>query len=214
MVARRIRSTNRLLAEKSHWVQELRRQVSVDKLTGLYNASFLEEDLGRMVADEGSRVWLMMLKPDNFKTVNDTYGHQAGDRALQLMAEELRARLAGRGTAVRYRGDVLAAVLPACAAAEARRVAEAIRTAMKGLDLRELSGGRPLSITVSIGAAGSTTSGRRLAPVLVERAYENLFTARNAGGDRVCGTSAPKAQRAGTPVPRGGKQRKGHGGTA
>jgi diguanylate cyclase (GGDEF)-like protein len=205
MVAGRIRSTNRLLAEKSHWVQELRRQVSVDKLTGLYNAGFLEEDLQRMIDAQASRVCLLMLKPDNFKSVNDTYGHQAGDRVLQLMAEELRARLADRGTAVRYRGDVLSAVLPACTLAEARRMGETVRAAMQGLDLREISAGDPLSITVSVGAAGTSPSARKTAAMLVERAYENLFSARNAGGDRVC-AAAPRGARDGMPTQRAGRR--------
>jgi diguanylate cyclase (GGDEF)-like protein len=194
VVAGRIRTTNRLIAEKSPWIQELRRQVSVDKLTGLHNASFLEEELTRMLSAKGTRICLLMLKPDNFKTVNDTYGHQAGDRVLQLMAGELKSRLGERGTAVRYRGDVLAAVLPQCVLQEARRIAETIRAAMSALDLREVSGGQPLRITVSLGVAGWTSAavhsgaiaGPGSAATLVERAYENLFTARNRGGDRVC----------------------------
>jgi len=226
VVARRIRSTNSLIAEKSPWVQELRRQVSLDKLTGLFNASFLEEDLVRMVDEGHRRVCLLMLKPDNFKTVNDTYGHQAGDRVLQLMAAELRARLGGgsggrgeggpqgpggadraegpdgspatdKGTGIRYRGDVLAAVLPGAGLQQARRAADVIRKAMSAIDLREVTGGQPLRITVSLGVADSADSSAGSAAALVERAYENLFTARNRGGDRVCAARGETRRRRG-----------------
>jgi diguanylate cyclase (GGDEF)-like protein len=190
IVARRIRSTNRLIAEKSPWVQELRRQVMMDKLTGLYNAGYLEEEFPRLVEKKPEGTCFLMIKPDNLKNLNDSYGHQAGDRTLQLMAEELRGRLRDRGIPMRYKGDVFSVILPEVGLETARELAEQIRVGMSRVDVSEVSLGSPeprtdLCIIVSIGIAGYPNGGGS-AERLVERAYENLFTARNRGGNRLC----------------------------
>jgi len=189
-VARRIRSTNRLIAEKSPWIQELRRQVMVDKLTGLYNAGYLEEEFPRMLERKGKGTCFLMIKPDNLKNLNDSYGHQAGDRTLQLMADDLRRQLGDRGIPIRYKGDVFSVILPETGLERARESAEQIRRSMVEVDVSEVSHGsseprNDLGITVSIGVAGYPNGGRS-AEALVNRAYKNLFTARNRGGNRIC----------------------------
>jgi diguanylate cyclase (GGDEF)-like protein len=190
IVARRIRSTNRLIAEKSPWVQELRRQVMMDKLTGLYNAGYLEEEFPRLLEEKPKGTCFLMIKPDNLKNLNDSYGHQAGDRTLQLMAAELRRQLQDRGIPIRYKGDVFSVILAEVGLEAARELAERIRAGMSKVDVSEVSLGSPeprtdLRITVSIGVAGYPNGGSS-AERLVERAYENLFTARNRGGNRIC----------------------------
>jgi diguanylate cyclase (GGDEF)-like protein len=190
MVARRIRSSNTLIAEKSPWVQELRRQVMLDKLTGLYNAGYLEEELPRLLEQKADGTCFLMIKPDNLKNLNDCYGHQAGDRTLQLMAGQLRRQLGKKGIPVRYKGDVFSVILPQTGLAAARAAAESIREAMGKLDVSEVSKGSSqprsdLRITVSLGVA-AVSSGDLEADRLVERAYENMFSARNSGGNRVC----------------------------
>lgn len=190
IVARRIRSTNRLIAEKSPWVQELRRQVMLDKLTGLYNAGYLEEDFLRLLEQKPEGTCFLMIKPDNLKTLNDSYGHQAGDRTLQLMASELRSQLAERGIPIRYKGDVFSVILPEVGLEVARETAEQIRAGMSKINVSEVSreSENPrtdLGITVSIGVAAYPDGGTS-ADKLIERAYENLFTARIRGGDRIC----------------------------
>lgn len=190
IVARRIRGTNRLIAEKSPWVQELRRQVMMDKLTGLYNAGYLEEQFPQLLEGKPRGTCFLMIKPDNLKNLNDSYGHQAGDRTLQLMAAELRERLGKRGVAIRYKGDVFSVILPEAGLETARELAEQIRGGMSKVDVSEVSLGSTdprtdLGITVSIGVAGYPDGGSS-AVKLIERAYENLFTARNRGGNRIC----------------------------
>ena len=190
IVARRIRITNRLIVEKSPWVQELRRQVMLDKLTGLYNAGYLEEDFLRLLEQKPEGTCFLMIKPDNLKTLNDSYGHQAGDRTLQLMASELRGQLADGGIPIRYKGDVFSVILPQMGLEAARETAEQIRAGMSKIDVSEVSreSDNPrtdLGITVSVGVAAYPNGGAS-ADKLIERAYENLFTARNRGGDRIC----------------------------
>jgi diguanylate cyclase (GGDEF)-like protein len=190
IVARRIRNTNRLIAEKSPWVQELRRQVMLDKLTGLYNAGYLEEDFPTILEQRPEGTCFLMIKPDNLKTLNDCYGHQAGDRTLQLMACELRSQLGERGIPIRYKGDVFSVIVPEAGLKAAREIAARIRAAMSRIDVSEVSRETDnprtdLGITVSIGVSAYPNGGNS-ADQLIERAYENLFTARNRGGNRIC----------------------------
>jgi diguanylate cyclase (GGDEF)-like protein len=190
MVARRIRSSNKLIAEKSPWVQELRRQVMRDKLTSLYNAGYLEEELPRLLEQKADDTCFLMIKPDNLKNLNDHYGHQAGDRTLQLMAEELRRQLGKRGIAIRFKGDVFSVILPQAGSTAAEQIAEQIREGMSKIDVSEVSrdSAEPrsdLRITVSLGIA-VVPSGGIQADTLIDQAYQNMFSARNGGGNRVC----------------------------
>ncbi len=198
LVAGRIRSTNRLIAEKSPWVQELKRQVMLDKLTGLYNNSFLEEEFIRLLDAKTDKISLLMMKPDNFKTVNDDYGHNAGDRVLQLMAEKLKKQLDQGYIAVRYQGDVYAVILQGLGLKQAKGMAEIVRRGMHEIDLDEVTGDREkpeggLRITVSIGVSCHPRGGVT-AMELVDRAYENLFTARNRGGNRIYSVQRPNTE--------------------
>jgi len=200
VVARRIRGTNRLIAEKSPWVQELRRQVMLDKLTGLYNAGYLAEELQRLVQprlqeERCEEPCLLMIKPDNLKSLNDRYGHQAGDRTLQLMAAELQRRCDKNGVPIRYKGDVFSVLLPRTGAEKAQKIAETIRVAMSKIDVSEVSreSTEPrtdLRITVSIGISACPPGGMA-AEQLIEKAYENMFSARNSGGNRIHDEAQP-----------------------
>jgi diguanylate cyclase len=164
--------------------------VMIDKLTGLYNSSYLEEEFPQLLKRKPEGTCFLMIKPDNLKSLNDSYGHQAGDRTLQLMADELRSQLGDRGIPIRYKGDVFSVILSEAGLQAARSLAEKIRQGMSKIDVSEVSLGSPeprtdLRITVSVGVAGYPNAASS-AEGLVNRAYENLFTARNRGGNRIC----------------------------
>jgi diguanylate cyclase (GGDEF)-like protein len=202
MVADRIRTTNRLIAEKTPWVQALRRKAMVDKLTGLYNKSYLEEDFTRLIDDKPAAASLLMMKPDNFKTFNDTYGHDTGDRVLQLMASGVHTVVKENGIPIRFKGDVYAIVLPDTAGSDAIETAVELQRAMLEIDLSVITSdtentnrdasshagrtgrNKDLRITVCIGIASYSGAGLRAAD-LVDRAYENLFKARGYGNSRI-----------------------------
>jgi len=152
VVAGRIRRANALIKENSPWIQEAQRQVYGDKLTGLFNKTFLEERLPGALRGDGP-VALLMLKPDNFKLINDTWGHEAGDSVLRLMAVELRRHLSDKDMAARYVGNALAVVLPGGDRAAAARKADEIRAALNGLDLSPIVGAGGVRLTASFGVA-------------------------------------------------------------
>jgi diguanylate cyclase (GGDEF)-like protein len=182
-IARRIRAIDKLISEKTPWVEDLRKQLHRDRLTGLFNRAFLEEELPRILSAQ-KRVSLLVVKPDNFKSINDTFGHEAGDKTLMLLSEAVKSRLGEGDFGARYRGDEYCVVLPGRDALEAARVAETLRAAVRAVDVRQATGSDAISLTGSVG--GSTwPSTAADAKSLVSRAFERMWEARGAGGDRV-----------------------------
>jgi len=182
-IAGRIRAIDKLISEKTPWIEELKKQLHRDRLTGLFNRVFLEEELPRIVAAQ-PRTSLLVVKPDNFKTINDTYGHEAGDKTLMLLAELVKSHLADGDMGARFRGDEYCLILPGRGAREASAAAEALRAAVRAIDVRAITGTDSFVITASVGTSTHPTPAPD-ARALVARAYEQLWSARNAGGDRI-----------------------------
>jgi diguanylate cyclase (GGDEF)-like protein len=184
VTAGRIRNANTLLKDNSPWVKELRNQVYGDKLTGLYNKTFLEERLPDYLKDKKNPLALLMVKPDNFKLINDTYGHEAGDQALVIMAGRLRSHLPERAVAVKYMGNELACLLPGTDREKARETAESIRDLYHGLDLGAVTGGVPFTISVSIGIGVYPEHGET-GEELLAAAHELPLLGRARGGNKI-----------------------------
>ncbi len=183
-VARRIRHANSLLKDNSPWVQELRRQAYADKLTGLNNKAFLEERLAELVSAKGGRLALLMFKPDNFKEINDSYGHEAGDATLVALAGEL-ARSIGEGdAAARYLGNELAVILPGRDRAAALEEARRLQSRLKGIDLGPLIGGAALRLGLSFGIALYPEHGAK-AEDLIEAVRGLPLVGRERGGNLI-----------------------------
>jgi diguanylate cyclase (GGDEF)-like protein len=187
LIAGRIRRTNKLISENTPWVQDLKRQLLRDKLTGLFNRTYLEEDFAELLVQYGDGTSLIMVKPDDFKSINDSCGHDVGDRVLKLLADTLGSVLEKRGTAVRYRGDEFALILPGAGLEHAMHMAEEVRLIVKELNVGELTGGRVHTMTVSIGIVVYPTHGASSA-ALIQSAFELMFRARNSGGDCILQT--------------------------
>ncbi|MGA2615881.1 MAG: GGDEF domain-containing protein [Spirochaetia bacterium] len=187
-IAGRIRAIDKLVSEKSPWIEELKRQLLRDKLSGLYNRAYLEEELPRLVA-AGRPVSLLVVKPDNFKTINDTCGHEAGDKTLVLIAEALKSCLTEGDLGIRYRGDEYCAVLPGRAGLEAERIGECIRTAVARIEIAQLTSGAVTSLPASVGACTWPDSAGD-ARSLISTCFERMLKARGDGGNRVLGESA------------------------
>ena len=123
-----------LVWSRSERMQELQRLAGQDPLTGLKNRRRFAEDLGAELARsrrDRSHGAVLMLDLDNFKQVNDTLGHPAGDRTIADIAGVLRARMRATDVVARLGGDEFALVLPHCEPDEAESVARAIATAIR-----------------------------------------------------------------------------------
>jgi two-component system cell cycle response regulator len=112
-----IKRLRRQLAEKQGHSDILRNLAMVDPLTGLYNRRFAEHRLAAEVARserKGHPLTLLTLDLNNFKQINDTYGHPAGDQVLQEFAARLNKVIRGADLAVRLGGDEFLVLLPEC----------------------------------------------------------------------------------------------------
>lgn len=171
-------------------LEELEESAMADPLTGLANRRAFAQRLGEECARHlryGGAVSLLMIDIDQFKQVNDRFGHPAGDAVLVTVAEVLRASLRATDLPVRYGGDEFAVVLPQISKTEAFAVAEKIRSEME--DLLPLSNGeagdRPdMAVHVSIGVA--TAGGAVSCPEdLLEAADRALYQAKQKGCNQV-----------------------------
>jgi len=151
---------------------EIRAQT--DGLTGLLNHATFEDQLGRAVR-EGAPFGMIMLDLDDFRDVNNSMGHQAGDEELRRIASALTR--SGRDTDLvfRYGGDEFAFLLPGADAAGARRAAERACAAVRGLRG---------PVTASVGVATFPVDGDTAAEVLLA-ADRACFVAKREGRDRV-----------------------------
>ncbi|HEY2330352.1 MAG TPA: GGDEF domain-containing protein [Acidimicrobiales bacterium] len=155
-------------------------QASTDPLTGMLNRRSLEEQ-ARPILATGQPYAILMADLDNFKNLNDTFGHDAGDRALRIFATAVRRTLRPGDLASRHGGEEFVIVLPGCGAVEAASAAERLR---ESLALANISDGTAPGFTVSFGVADSESFGLDFA-TLVSTADGALRRAKQAGRDRV-----------------------------
>ncbi|HEU4723559.1 MAG TPA: diguanylate cyclase [Gemmatimonadaceae bacterium] len=164
--------------------EQVQRQAVTDELTGLSNHGRFQE----VVAAEAAAarrfdqpLALLMLDVDNFKRVNDTYGHQQGDLVLREIAAVLRDCSREVDEPARYGGEELAVALQQTDLDGAEAIAERVRTAVEALALPRLDGRGTLHVTVSCGVAASSDGD----PVaLVAAADAALYAAKRAGKNR------------------------------
>jgi len=142
------------ITEQKRFEADLQRLADHDGLTGLINRRRFEEDLAREVAYAhryGGGLGALMLDIDDFKYVNDTLGHKAGDELIASVAALLGWRLRASDILARLGGDEFAVVLPKAGAREAQKVATDLLEALRHHTV--LLGGRQVSVTASIGVA-------------------------------------------------------------
>lgn len=161
-------------------------QASEDSLTGLLNhRSFqtrLREEVSRARADGGSLA-LLMVDLDNFGTINNTYGHQAGDAALKAVAGVLRASVRASDVVARYGGDEFAVILPATAMEVALPIAERIHAGIASLTLIEHGVRVPLDTSIGAAALPAHATTREQ---LIRAADQAAYAAKHGGKGRVC----------------------------
>lgn len=157
---------------------ETQLQASTDTLTGLLNRRSFSEQVSA-VPDQMYPVAMAMADLDHFKTLNDTYGHETGDRALRLFARVLRDALRNSDVLARYGGEEFAIAFPDCSAVDATRLLNTVRD---HLDAAITVGGLP-KFTVSFGIT-EAEPGEEFGTVL-RRADSALMLAKQQGRNRI-----------------------------
>jgi two-component system cell cycle response regulator len=157
-----------------------------DALTGLYNRRYMETQLGHLVThsvNRGKPLAVLAVDVDFFKPVNDTHGHDAGDRVLQELAARMRASVRNIDMVCRTGGEEFIAVLPATDLRVAEKIAERMR---KAISAKPFNAGvsAAINITVSIGIAALEGAEGSIEELL-KRADQALYRAKRDGRNRV-----------------------------
>jgi diguanylate cyclase (GGDEF)-like protein len=170
-----IKRLRRQLLERADHSHILRNLAMIDPLTGLYNRRFAEQRLAAEVARSerrGHPLTVLTLDLNNFKEINDTYGHPAGDQVLQEFASRLNKVIRGSDLAVRLGGDEFLVVLPEC-------TLEQLKLVLQRLSSFELDWqGQKIPVTFSAGWKDYEMGDRP--EEMLARADEALYTNKRA----------------------------------
>jgi two-component system cell cycle response regulator len=184
---------------KKRYTERLRDNVQMsiemaitDALTGLHNRRYMESHLGTLAeqaATRGKPLALMMLDIDFFKSINDNYGHDAGDDVLREFAVRVRKSIRGIDLACRYGGEEFVIVMPETDLHVAGMVAERLRRLIAGEPFAVNKGTNRIEVTISIGLSTLELKGEPVADVL-KRADTALYRAKHDGRNRVVAQAA------------------------
>jgi diguanylate cyclase (GGDEF)-like protein len=184
---RQLEDTNQKLEEVN---QTLQRLASVDGLTQVANRRCFDEALvheWQRISRELGTLSLILVDIDYFKRYNDTYGHLAGDKCLKQVAQSISKAVHRPADLVaRYGGEEFVVLLPGTTLAGANQVAEAIKAAVKKLDLVHSSSPLGERITLSLGISCLTPSQHSSPMTLIKSADKALYLAKESGRDRIC----------------------------
>ena len=163
---------------------QVTRKAVTDELTGLGNYARFRELLrleGERVKRYGDSVALIMLDLDDFKSINDTFGHPQGDAVLKEVARVLRESCREIDTPVRYGGDELAVILPRTPLDGAFAIGERVRLAIAKHTIARPDGGGFIRVTASVGVSASVTGDQE---ALISDADRALYRAKRDGKNR------------------------------
>ncbi|MBI4871913.1 MAG: diguanylate cyclase [Candidatus Riflebacteria bacterium] len=166
---------------------------TVDGLTGLQVRHIfdleIEKEFGR-ASRYGGKLSLLLTDIDHFKSFNDTYGHQLGDRVLRHVADQVKRSIRLSDTAARYGGEEFTVILPETDFEGGKLLAERIRTRIE--ELRVPHDGKELQVTISIGLASMGLTKARNAKAFITEADTALYAAKQRGRNQVRSFGDPK----------------------
>jgi diguanylate cyclase len=190
-VATRLKSLSERVAHMEQEAQGFREHLEVqrqkaliDPLTGLPNRAAWSERLEHEIKQwqqHGNTLSLAMLDLDHFKRINDNYGHLAGDKVLKIIATVLRKRLRGSDFIARFGGEEFVLLMPATPPAVGAKLLETLRAAIEACPFHFK--GERVTITISMGLA--TFRAGEHSDLVLKRADQALYRAKNAGRNRV-----------------------------
>lgn len=173
--------------QSSRQYEEIKRLTFIDALTPAYNHRYFQEALAKEIhrhARVKHEMALAMLDIDNFKKINDTFGHPVGDEVLKGLVDELQRNARDTDVIARYGGEEFAIIFPDTPAQSAREAANRFREIVERREFRIAQFDRTLRVTVSIGVAIYPRDGETNAD-LISRADAALYFAKKNGKNQV-----------------------------
>ena len=174
-----------LINERDRMIERLKKLSLRDPLTELYNSRHFYAELEDEIRRSDRYVHplsLIFIDIDNFKSINDTYGHMIGDQALLLIAKKMQTSLRSQDTAYRFAGDEFTIILPETTAENAKVVADRIKAEMEKENLvirdKEIT-----QITLSLGIAEYQRNEKK--EQFVHRADVTMYEAKKRGGNDI-----------------------------
>jgi diguanylate cyclase (GGDEF)-like protein len=191
VAADRVTSLHRQLAHQQAELERLNEQLTQvarrDPLTGLVNRRALEEDLEQLearVRRYGHRYCMALIDIDEFKAYNDTYGHQAGDRVLQQVADQLKAHTRGGDGVYRYGGEEFLCIFPEQSLATGKLAVQRMRIGLEQLAITHA--GSPSGVlTFSAGLSMLHPLHTKSTGDVLKEADQALYRAKGLGRNRV-----------------------------
>ncbi|MBN2645439.1 MAG: GGDEF domain-containing protein [Desulfuromonadaceae bacterium] len=172
---------------------ELSRMAFQDCLTGLYNLRYFHDFFDRELRRAQryhNHFALALFDLDDFKLINDTYGHMAGDIVLKQVAKIAQTTLRSTDLIVRYGGEEFAIIFPETGLQEAVEIADRLRQAIRNAEI-EVEAGQHVRVTTSFGVVHYSPEDKQQDKKgLIRMADEALYAAKRAGKDRVCQSPA------------------------
>lgn len=181
-------ATAAIAIQNAHLFAQVQQLATVDPLTGVPNRRSFYDAASREIdrcARYGHHLSVIMIDADHFKSVNDQYGHMAGDQVLSAIAARCQDNLREVDMVARYGGEEFVVLLPETSHPQALQVAERLRERIVSTPIPTDAG--PVSVTISLGVASS--AGPPTPPIddLLELADRALYSAKAAGRDQVWG---------------------------
>lgn len=164
---------------------QLQQLSRTDRLTGLHNRGYWEECLAHEFARHRryhSMAALVMFDIDHFKSINDTYGHQAGDQVIQAVAEVMREQVRDTDYAGRYGGEEFVILLPDVGSRAAGLLAERLRLGIEALQVSYE--GQTIPFTISLGVADLSHPTEQYQQ-LIERADQAMYVSKENGRNQI-----------------------------
>jgi two-component system chemotaxis response regulator CheY len=175
--------------------EQLFELATVDPLTGSFNrrrgTAILQEELERVRRNK-QHTSVLLIDFDKFKTINDTYGHAAGDTVLREVVRRLKNSSRRYDSLVRWGGDELLAICPYATEEEAYLICERFRAVVNGTEI-ELEPGKGVRVSISIGAYTINSGEAPLDEIVIAKADEALYQVKAAGGNQCCVLTSPAA---------------------
>lgn len=182
LLARRLRKTNSSVADSVRQRRQSEQVARIDGLTGLSNRRWLDEILPRVVdrhRRDGKPCCVLMIDIDHFKRVNDSFGHQTGDRVLEITARILLEHLRPTDLIARYGGEEFTVILPETSLTGARIAAERLRESIAHGKIHTHDGLQLPPVTISVGI-GELQDGLNAGDI-ISKADSALYEAKKDG---------------------------------
>ena len=186
--SKKLKILSKKVSTLNHELKRAKVDSVTDGLTGIYNRKAFDRHIQKLISKNASAhtaFAILMVDIDNFKDVNDSYGHQTGDRVLLALADKCSRNIRNEDFIARFGGDEFIVVLANASLRDASQKAKKLRKAISGTrySLEDIKAGHTLSITVSIGVS-IYRKGDSL-KTITDRADQALYVAKRVGKNRV-----------------------------